>query len=256
MSLAIKAVLLTLLAFHIGAASARDVHILVVGDQSSANCHAHRYGPVPGVFVLGVDGQERQAADPLPWADCEGGSIWIPLAARLIKQTGVNKVVLLPVAISGVKAKDWKEGPAATRLSAALALAKAKKIGFDYALWQQGRSDADTAASEYSEFMRKTIRATSLIVKVDKWLVAESGTCPDKTAKIINISQKRMGQQFLLNRLPGASDAGLSSMEQLSDCSFSMQGQERMAQRWIDAMRSADALSRMYKRETLIEFFK
>jgi hypothetical protein len=180
----------------------------------------------------------------------------VPVAKRLLEKSGVNKVVLLPVAINGAKAKDWRAGPAAKTLSAALAVAKAKNIVFDYAIWQQGSADADTPSQQYLEQMRSTIKETSLAIKIDKWLIAEAGACLGKAPKSINAAQKKLGQQFVLNRLPGASDSALNELEQLSNCNFSMQGQERMAQRWFEAIQNADALSKRYQRETLIELFK
>ena len=85
MSLVVRYVLCVLLGMLAGTANARDLYILVLGDQSAGSCHEHVYNATPGVFLLGTDGQERPAADSSKWGNCDGGSIWMPLATHFKK---------------------------------------------------------------------------------------------------------------------------------------------------------------------------
>ena len=256
MLLVVRCLLCLFLGIFASAASARDIYVLVLGDQSAGNCHARAYGSIPGVFLLGSDGRERLAADPLEWSDCKGGSIWLPLAARLKSQPGVDKVVLMPIAVRDAKMAQWIEGVAVSRLDAGLAVAQARGIKFDYVLWQHGLTDENAPANMYLNQMRTLIKSTTSKVKLDKWLIAQSGACFGNPQKGIDAARSRLSQQNLLNRFPGPSDAGLGSAEQMADCSLSELGQERMAQRWFESIKRADSLSTRRQKETLVYYFK
>jgi hypothetical protein len=255
MSSVVKTILGLVLVLLPGLASARDIYVLVVGDQSAANCHSRMYGPVEGVYLLGEDGKERQAADPLTWSDCRAGSIWMPVAARLKQQPGVDKVVLLPVAVNGATAEDFNIGAAAARLSAALTAAKLRHIRFDYALWQQSMPDRSTPGNLYMNQMRKVIKSASLKITIDRWLVGSEG-CSDTPLSDVARAQVKLAKQVLLNRFPGPIDVRLDSHAQLPDCRLTAVGQETMARYWFNAIRRADQLDRHYEHEALISLFK
>jgi hypothetical protein len=243
------------LALLSGLAPARDIYVLVVGDQSAANCHSRTYGPIEGIYQLGPDGQERQAADPLEWSDCHAGSIWMPLAARLKRQPGVDKVVLLPVGVSGATAESFSKGPAAARLSAALTVAKLRHIHFDYALWQQGVPDRATPDNLYMNRVRQVLKSASLKITIDRWLVGSEG-CMRTPLPGVAKSQAQLSKQVLLNRFPGPIDVQLDSRAQLPDCRLTASGQETMAQYWFSAIRRADQVDKHYDNEALISLFK
>lgn len=256
MSLVVKYIFCSILIFFAGFARARDIYVLILGDQSASNCHEHKYGAMPGVFQIGADGAERPAADPLEWSDCKGGSIWMPLAARLKQQPGVNRVVLMPIGVQNGKAEDWSKGVAAKRLKMALEVANARGVKFDYALWQQGRPDEKTGTGFYLSYLRTVLKKTTLNARMNKWLIAQSGTCLGIRLVQINGVQRQVGLQAMFNRFPGATDTGLSHQEQLADCTFSGLGQERMAQRWYNAILRSNILSQKLQKETLVYYFK
>jgi hypothetical protein len=256
MLLVVRCILCLFLGIFASAAGARDIYVLVLGDQSAANCHARAYGSIPGVFLLGSDGRERLAADPLEWSDCKGGSIWLPLAARLKSQPGVDKVVLMPIAVRDAKLAQWIDGAAARRLNAGLAVAKARGIKFDYVLSQQGLADENTPANMYLNQMRTVIKSTTSQVKLDKWLIAQSRACLSTSLDGIDAARSRLSQQNLLNRFPGPTDSGIGRSERMPDCSLSELGQERMAQRWFESIKRADLLSTRRQKETLVYYFK
>lgn len=255
MLLVVRAVLGFSLFLLPGFASARDIYLLVVGDQSAANCQEHKYGPTEGVYQLALDGRQRPAMDPLDWADCNGGSIWMPLAKRLKQEPGVDKVVLLSVGVMNAKAQDFSQGAAATRLNKALRTAKGLGIKFDYALWQQGRADLATKRNAYLNSVRKVIKAASIKITIRKWLIGSEACGP---TQLLNVAEAQavLSKQVLLNRFPGPSQLPLDSQAQLTDCRLTEAGQEVMAQYWSDAIHRADRLGERYQREALISLFK
>jgi phosphatidylserine/phosphatidylglycerophosphate/cardiolipin synthase-like enzyme len=205
--------------------------------------------------VFGADGSERLAADPLAGADCKGGSVWMPLAALLMREPGIDKVVLVPMALKGVKAKDWNQGDAGRRLDAVLASLKARGLRIDYALWQHGLPDAATDGSVYLNQMRLAIKRATLTLPIDKWLIASTGSCAGTRFRQIEQAQRQLARQVTLNRFPGPS-TDLPDAEQAADCSLTEKGQDTMAQRWLDAFRRADSLSQRYRLESLVYFFR
>lgn len=234
---------------------ARDIHVLVVGDQLASNCHVRMYGPIAGIYQLGLDGNERQASDPLDRADCRAGSIWMPFAARLKQQPGVDKVVLMIIGVAGAKAQDFNHGLAAARLNSALVLAKQRGLHFDYALWQQGVPDFATPGKYYLSQMRAVIKSASLKIRIDKWLIGNV-TCAGVSLPQVTDSQALLAGQFVLNRFPGPTKAKLDGRAQMPDCRLTALGQEIMAQRWFNAIQRADSLSKRYQDEALISLFK
>lgn len=237
-------------------AAAKDVHILVLGDQSAANCNAKSYGAVPGVFILDHDGNERPAADPLDWSDCKGGSIWMPMASYLKRHSDIDRVVLMPVAVVNARAKDWTDGQASLRLQTALAVAKKRGITFDYALWQQGFADEATQGADYYNQMRTAIKSTSVAVAIDKWLIAQTPGCSGKQLDEILEAQAKFAKPTILNHFPGATNAGLATGMQSENCSLNEAGQETMARRWEQAIRQADSSFARSQKETLIYLFR
>lgn len=259
MSLVAKSALLACLSVLIllgSEASAKDLHLLVLGDRLAANCHTVAYSHVPGVLMLGSDGRERPASDPLVGGDCKAGSIWMPLAARLKRQPGIDKVVLVSIAVEAMKAGDLSaDTAAARRLEAAVAAVHARGIKIDYALWQQGLADGSTPDGVYQTQMRRAIKRTSLAVPIDKWLIATVGDCGGRQLSHLRNAQRGLAKQAVLNRFSGPG-TDLPPEGLAAECTFSAQGQEIMAQRWFEAIQRTDVLSRRYRTETLIQFFK
>ena len=239
-----------------GTANARDLYILVLGDQSAGNCHEHVYDAIPGIFLLGIDGRERPATDSSRWGNCDGGSIWMPLAAHLKNQPNVSKIVLTPIIFHDMKVGQWMESPIADKVKTALAAINQRGIKFDYALWQHGLADVGAVDTDYLNQMRTLIKSTTISTKIDKWLIGQFGACRGRRMESINKAHKKLGMQSMRNRFPGPGDVGLESEERGPDCRLSAAGQEQMAQRWFDAIKHADVLSQHSQKESLVYYFK
>jgi hypothetical protein len=233
-------------------ASARDIHILVVGDQSAGNCHVNLYQSVPGVFQLDVKGEERLAADPLDWSDCRGGSVWMPLANLIKQQPGVTKVVLMPVAVTNAKPEDWTNGVAAAKLSAALNVAKAHGIRFDYALWQQDITSQGASDAQELRQLLAVIKSATIRVKIDKWVIADSTTSGAPSGE----GKGKFKEDVVRRRYRGPTYEGLSEVERLANHQLTAAGQNLMAQRWFDALQRADKMTTYYQKESLLYFFR
>lgn len=231
-------------------ASARDIHVLVIGDQSAGNCHLASYQSVPGVFQLDVKGEERPAADPLDWSDCRGGSVWMPLASLLKQQPGVTKVVLMPVAVTNARPEDWMKGAAAARLNAALDAAKADGIRFDYALWQQDITNQQGSNDQELRQILAVIKSATIRARIDKWVIAYG------TGSGAHSGEARFKEDVVRRRYRGPTYEALSEAERLTNRQLTAAGQNAMARRWFDALQRADKLNTYYEKESLLYFFR
>jgi hypothetical protein len=241
----------------IEAANAKDVHVLILGEDAAANCNAHVYGQVKGVYQLTLDGVVKPASDPFESAECSGGSIWMPLGERMTKARGGDRIIFFPIAVMHGRARDYLlGGRAAKKLEIALAVANKQNITFDYALWYQGFADAGSSYISYSNTLRSLLKYVSMRVKVSKWLISRTGACgPGKTLNVEK-AQIEIAKQPVLNRFAGADDTVLRTEYRSGDCSLTSFGQERMADLWFDAIGKADTDSMRYQKESLLYYFK
>lgn len=257
MSLVAKLLCIFFLLAGGGSTYARDIHILVLGGGADANCHLHSFGVETGIFQLGLDGAEKPASPALDGANCKGGSAWIPLGQALIQQGMAQKVVFMPIALPNTRARDWGPGGRSeTLLKHAIGIANARRIVFDYAFWQQGFADRGTDEAVYRNDLRNVIRSISLKIKVDKWLVAQSGGCVPGGARKIAAVQQEAGMAHSLNRFAGPNFSELTAAEVLDGCIYTASGQRRVAQLWLASMVKADVDDRKYQKESLLYYFK
>ncbi|MGX4640634.1 hypothetical protein [Massilia sp. SYSU DXS3249] len=256
MSLVAKLALAFCLLFLGSKAEARDIYILVLGDGTAANCHAHPFGQVPGVYQFGPDGREQAAADPLLLADCKGGSIWLPLGEEMIRTGFARKVVFVPIGVSNVNVHDWLQGGrAADRLSLAIKAATAMGVDFDYLLWQGG-SDKNLSGEQYIGAVRSFIRMVSLNIKIKKWVIGRGARC-DKTIGGPDVdTQLRRAANPIFNRFQGPHTSTLGSEYRTGACTFTEQGQRKMAALWFESIKKADAGSDRYQKESLLHYFR
>jgi hypothetical protein len=238
-------------------ADARELSILVLGEAASANCNAQPYGPYPGIFQIGRDGFPKPAKDPLDWADCGGGSLWIPFGREVVKAGLADKVNLMSLGMASTRARDWTVGGrASARLDSAIRVIRERKLKFDYVFWLQGRSDRNTSEQDYNQDLSEVVKFLGSNLNGVTWLIAESGSCEGKTGEQLLSAQRKVGRNALFNRFPGPSATlGIDEL-QLKDCSYTEKGQEEMAKRWLRALRLAESASNRYQRESLLYYFK
>jgi hypothetical protein len=255
---AVKSAILVASFFLSFCANAREIHVLIVGDGVAANCNAHQFGPVSGVYEVTKTGAQKPARDPLELAGCDGGSVWLPLGAEMIKTGFANKVVLVSVAVSGGRTRDWlQSGSAYGRLGMFSRNADAKPIRFDYALWYQGNQEPGGDTLEYFNDLRRVVRSISLDLNVDKWIIAQGGGCVEGKDLIgIANAQSLLAKNPVLNRFPGPDIHKATYDVRGGSCRLDREGQIDMAHKWLNAIKRADADALKYQKESLLFYFK
>lgn len=239
-----------------GAVFSEQINILIIGQSVSANCNEHVYDAVNGVFQIGLDGAEIPAKDPFDWADCKAGSMWIPLGREIVKSGMADRVVFMPIGISGAKVSDWRQGGVAfPKLEKAIAVIKDKNIKFDYAFWHQGSSDIGRGRL-YGSDLSALLAYVARNVKVEKWLIAQHSSCFGKIDIPLARVQKEIGKNYVSRRFPGPDTNLLGAGYRVDGCHLNYAGQEKMAEQWLSSMQTADRLDATVQKESLIYLFK
>lgn len=240
-----------------GAARAEPLYILAVGETLASNCHAQVFPAESGVYQLGPEGEERPAADPLGGADCTRGSVWMPLGRRLREARHAEKVVFLPVGAEGTRMADWLgKGAAQARLAAALRMARAKHIRFDYVLWLQGASDRGSDPRRYQQGLGQVLKQIRLgVVDAGKILVARHSGCGGQSDPALRHAQAEFARNAHLRIFPGPDADAVGTTFRSEACQLDPAGQEEMARRWAEAIDAADKASTAIRKETLLYWF-
>jgi hypothetical protein len=131
----------------------RSMIALVAGQSNAANHGEAKYAPEAPVFAL-HEGKLFRAADPLPGATGDGGSIWSRLGELLIRARRYDAVVFIARADAGTKIAEWAPGGGRhATLRQGIDEARAAGLTITHMLWQQGESDAEDGTTQ-SDYVR------------------------------------------------------------------------------------------------------
>ncbi|WP_289912948.1 sialate O-acetylesterase [Janthinobacterium sp. SUN100] len=217
-----------------------ELRILVIGQSISSNCNEHVYPAVDNVFQVGKDGAIKIASDPFEWADCNKGSMWMPLGKKLIVGGVARKVIFMPIGVGGTKVTDWQAGGVAFgKFNSAIGLIQAQGIKFDFAFWHQGSSDFGTDKDLYIQRLSEVIDYVNTKVKVNRWIIAVHSRCGTAYDRNIESAQLAFGNVPKLKRYPGPNTNLLSDEYRFDACHLNEKGQEKMASMWLDSIKAA-----------------
>lgn len=126
--------------------------LLALGQSNAANLGAAR-GATPAMAVF-AEGRCHPAADPLPNASGQGGSLWTRLPEALRRSGASQRVLLVPLAVDASAIDDWTRGnsPLRHRLRVLMHSMREAQIQPDFVLWQQGEADAQRGTSSAAYF--------------------------------------------------------------------------------------------------------
>jgi hypothetical protein len=212
-----------------------ELRVLVIGQSISSNCNEHVYGPVANVFQIDGDGNIQQAKDPLYWAGCDKGSMWMPLGRKLIENGVASKVTFMSIGEGGTSVAQWQEGGMVfPKLNRAIAVIKAKGIVFDFAFWHQGSADMGMSKGEYQTRLASVVEYVNKNVSVNRWLIALHSRCAGMYDPNIEEAQREFGNAPNQRRYPGPNTNLLGDEYRMADaCHLNFSGQERMADLWM-----------------------
>jgi hypothetical protein len=220
--------------------SIREMRILVIGQSISSNCNQFVYGKIDNVFQIGKDGAVKAAADPFEWADCDKGSMWMPLGKKIIEAGLADKVIFMPIGLGGTSVMDWMSGGRAfSKLNDAIGVIKQQKITFDFVLWHQGSSDFGTSKDDYVSRLSSVIAYVNKNVQVGKWLIAIHSRCWGTMDLNIEAAQRVVGAQAQNGHFLGPDTNTLGDEYRFDTCHLNQRGQEQMATMWLESIKNA-----------------
>ncbi|MEN3112397.1 sialate O-acetylesterase [Uliginosibacterium paludis] len=235
----------------------RHLRILVAGQSISSNCNQHRFGPEAGVFQVSKDGLEIEARDPLQWADCDGGSIWLPLGKRIIESGMAQKVTFMSIGVGGTSVHDWRPGGRAyAKLQSAFKLIEDKKIRFDYGFWLQGSSDIGSDPIRYENALKDLVRELRQTSGARDWLIAIHSSCFGQSDNRIAQAQERLARNALHGYFKGPDINSIEKGLRTDSCHLNKAGQEVAAGLWFKALQDAQRTDHVTEEETLLRFFR
>lgn len=221
-----------------------ELRILVLGQSISANCNEHIYGPVSNVFQFTGEGDIEGAKDPMTWAGCNQGSMWMPLGRKLIEANVAAKVVFMSLGEGGTSVVQWQEGGLGfAKLSRAIPVIRAKNISFDFAFWHQGSADIGMSKEEYLVRLTSVVGYVNQNVPVARWIIARHSRCSGRYDANIEAAQLEFGNASNQHRYLGPNTNLLGEEYRMADaCHLNFKGQERMADLWLESV--VEALDR------------
>lgn len=223
---------------------AKDLWVFVVGQSISANCNQQLFGPEPGVFQVDTVGAVIPAKDPFMWADCQGGSVWMPLGAKWIQAGRANKVVFMPIGVAGTKLSDWQPaGKAYEKLQRSLALIRQKGFRFDFGLWHQGSSDGGMPAADYEQQLTAVLDGIDRELGkgvIRKWVIAQHAKCYKWFDRNIATAQRAVASQRQSRRFLGPDVNALDDSLRFDGCHLNKAGQIQLAEDWFNAIERAN----------------
>jgi len=220
--------------------------IFTFGQSNSAN-----YGQTPYACKQQVyswyNGKMAKAADPLPGASGEKGSVWGRLGDKLIEAGMARKVLIVPVGVGSTTVSQWSEkGELNERITTSLNDLKSKGIVIDLIFWHQGESDnlANTSSSSYIgdfESVLATFRKNSVLAPLFVAIASyHPGSIPDKPNgcdPAIQEAQKKIIKSHV-DVFTGPNTDDLDKCYYRYDgVHFSVPGLEKHAELWLESIK-------------------
>lgn len=217
------------------------------GQSISANANEKLYPKHEHVYTLN-HGECVQAQDPLPLADGMGGSMWMPVATKIIESGLARNVLLVSIGVGGSSIERWSpDGDLSQHLEANLELLNQLKIPVSMFLWHQGSSNIGTSADAYVKnflAINKTIRAKGFSSPI---LVAIHSRCFGSYDVNIENAQRLLAQRNQDGLFLGADTNMLGDGYRYDHCHLNSSGQEFAANLWVDAIKSAEQLASLLR---------
>jgi hypothetical protein len=238
------------------AGQGKTLRVLIVGQGLAANCHEKVHGPYPGVYQLDRQGREVPAKDPLIWATCNQGSVWMPFARKVIEAGLAERVVLMPVILPEVSLAQIVNGKTGFAvMDPALQAARQSGQPFDLGFWVAGANDGHLGVRQHIFHARRTLWYAAWKVPVRSWLIARHSSCSGQPSPTISRAQALMEDWNSLGMYPGPDVDQFDAAARLGSCTLRAQGQDILAQRWLQAWQTASDRRALIRQEALLNLF-
>ncbi|MEG2848469.1 MAG: sialate O-acetylesterase [Bacilli bacterium] len=240
-------------------ANAKNISILIIGQSISSNCNEYKYAAINNIYQINLQGNRIPAKDPFVWADCRGGSMWMPLGDMMIKNKMADEVTFMPIGVGGTSVNDYQpSGRAYPKLLQAISIIKTKKIKFDYIFWHQGSSDIGMNPIIYKQRFLSLVSQINKLgdLRSSKWIIARHSKCYDKIDKNIWKVQTELGGEDNYFRFFLGPDTNvLDNSYRFDTCHLNQKGQVKMAEMWFKSLKNSQKNEILFRKESLLSIF-
>lgn len=214
---------------------------LTLGQSNGGNYGPARTTGGPGAFVVTETGL-APAADPLPGADGDGGSVWTRFARRLLEAGLYCEIVLAPASLGGTTVADWAPGGRCqARIDRALDLLRRAGLAPTRIFWHQGERDTlmRTSQQDYARDLQALIASLRR-----RGLTAPIHVCVATYRLGADNPAVRAAQREAVDAaagiLPGPDTDTLGRAFRYDDCHLNEAGQARFAEMLVAETAAAD----------------
>jgi hypothetical protein len=218
--------------------SHRVMVALVFGQSNASNVGRNRKRASERVLNF-FEGKLYRAEDPLLGADDVYGSVWTRLGDLLVEQKIYDRVVVIPVAISGSVISRWRpEGDIHPLLLHRLRDAKAGGLTITHLLWHQGEADAKrhTSKKDYQDsFLAMLSGIRSEGVSAPIYVSVATRCVRQRLDPIIQSAQRDLVDPEK-GILAGPNTDTLGFEYRYDGCHFLDEGLDAAARLWLEAL--------------------
>jgi hypothetical protein len=220
-------------------AAQKPIVILALGQSNAAN-HGARGIDADVPVALIADGKCVMAVDPLPGGTGVGGSIWYRVPRHFAKLEPRRPIVMSVLAVDATSINDWtnEKSLLRERLSQQLKSMQALGLAPNFALWQQGETDASsgTSQADYSAGLDKLAGILDE-EKINAPLVlALSTVCRSEPNAMIRAAIEEKVVSNPRFQLGPDTDYDIHEGLRSKKCHFSSEGLDRAAQLWASTL--------------------
>ncbi len=229
-----------------GIRGGRTMVALVFGQSNSGNHGETLYAPKKAVYNL-FNGRCYKAADPLPGATGDGGSVWTRLGDLLVGQGLYDRVVFIPIGVGTTTIDQWtKGGYLHRRITNAIGQSRACGLAITHMFWVQGGSEPRTSGDRTNKDNYKNNfyamldsirdRGVNAPIYVAIATYSDSGVIPDIQAALRELADPEK------NIFIGADNDTLyaNAENRWEQVHLSHRGLELCSQAWLAAIRRAE----------------
>lgn len=220
--------------------------VFLLAGQSNAGNHAGRRirTAYPDRVLNFIGGKCYVAASPLLGATGSDGEPWTALGDGLIASGAAEQVILIPVAVSGSRIHQWREGAELNGLLQATLSNLQSRYRVTHVLWHQGESDflAGTSERDYEDDFRsfvQSLRMRGVTAPVLVSIASRCGISPTWSVdNPIANAQRRLAEPNGKRIYLGVdTDTLLKQSDRIDDCHFSASGQDKVTRAWLELLR-------------------
>lgn len=219
--------------------SSRTMVLFAFGQSNSANHGDYLHKAVEGVYNLNpFDGLCYHAQDPLLGATGEQGSVWMPLAEKLIATGKADKVLIVPFGVGGSSIERWSStGDLSGRIKRSIEALTKQNIKATQIVWHQGETDAakGTTSAQYIAMFGEVVKQLEPLGNNIPIYSATATRCNSAANKIIGYAQQQLPSVYN-NVFAGANSDFLGSDLRFDNCHFNQQGLEKHADLWFEVL--------------------